>query len=126
VPPPSVSLRLAARLASLGMVAATCLPLVTAATLGCRAGKREAAGAVYYRTVPLSAAGADSLEEALLGQPAFALLHAGSTGAPGAARRGVVLLAPGRAGAVERGRVVAWLRARPEVAAAGVDSAGVW
>jgi hypothetical protein len=104
---------------------ATCLLLAAAATLGCRAGEREPTGAVYYRTVPLSAAGADSLEEALLAQP-LDVMHAASTGAPGAARRGVAILAPGRAGTAARERVVAWLRARPEVAAAGLDSSGVW
>ena len=103
----------------------TFLLLAAAAALGCRAGEREETGAVYYRTVPLSATAADSLEEALLAQP-FDVMHAASTGAPGAARRGVAILAPGRAGTAARERVVAWLRARPEVAAAGLDSAGVW
>jgi hypothetical protein len=105
--------------------AAILLLLGGVTAIGCRAGERETKEALYYRTVPLSAAGADSLEEALMAQP-FAVMHAGSTGAPGAARRGVVLLSPGRAGAAERERVVAWLRARPEVVAAGLDKTRVW
>jgi hypothetical protein len=94
-----------------------------AATLGCRAASSGDDSSVYYSTVPLTDAAAESLASALLRQD-FGISHAASTGAPGGVRRGVVLFESGQAADAER--VVAWLRAQPAVAKAGRDTADVW
>ena len=81
---------------------------------------------VYYRTAPMTAAGADSLGAVLLAQH-LGVSHVVALGpqAGAAPRRGRVAFERGIANRA-RERVIAWLRGRPEVVAAGVEKEPVW
>ena len=96
---------------------------VVALGAGCQA--PEPGAGVYFRTHPLPEAAVTRLEDALQRQP-FPVAQLAVGGDERAAWRGTVRLERGRDGAGERGRVLAWLRSRPEVAAAGEDSLAVF
>ena len=100
------------------------LPLAFGA--GCRDLAVKAGAAVYYRTGPLSAAQREVFERELSDSSGLAVASVDSRGAAEQPSRGVVALERGRDGPAERARAVAWLRGRPEVEAAGEDSASVF
>ena len=81
---------------------------------------------MYYRTAPLSAAQRDAFERALSDESGLAVASVDSRGAPEQPSRGVVALERGHDGAADRGRALAWLRARSEVEAAGEDSTTIF
>jgi hypothetical protein len=93
---------------------------------GCRAGDVPAGAAVYYRTGPLSAAQREAFERELSDSSGLAIASVDARGAAEQPSRGVVALERGHDGPAERARALTWLRARPEVEAAGEDSAAVF
>ena len=97
--------------------------MLAAGLLACD--RRGPDGAVYFRTVPLTVAASDSLREAIMKQD-FHVDHLGSTGQPQGIRRGVILFQAYAADSTSRDRVVTWLRGRPEISAAGLDSSDIW
>lgn len=102
--------------------------LVVAGTLAIAAcgGKRGDESFVYFRTVPMTAAGADSLGGVLLAQHLGASHVAALGPERGAApRKGIVAFEADTTG-TSRERVVAWLRQRPEVVKAGLDKETAW
>ena len=82
---------------------------------------------VYYRTVPMTAAGADSLGAVLLAQR-LGVSHVAAVGPEvGAApRKGIVAFETGSTNRATHQRVIAWLRGRPEVVTAGLDKETIW
>ena len=96
---------------------------VVALGAGCQAPQPGAE--VYFRTRPLAEVAVRGLEDALQRQP-FPPAQLAVGGDEGAPWRGTVRLERGCDGRGERERVLAWLRSRPEVAAAGEDSLAVF
>jgi len=82
---------------------------------------------VYFRTVPMTAAAADSLGAVLLAQR-LGVSHVAAFGPEvgAAARRGMLALEAGSASPATRSRIIAWLEQRPEIVAAGLDKEAVW
>ena len=82
---------------------------------------------VYFRTAPMTAAGADSVGALLLNQH-LGVSHVAAVGPEigTAPRNGVVSFEAGSASRATRDRVIAWLRQRPEVLTAGLHKEGVW
>ena len=91
------------------------------------AANRDDGDFVYFRTVPMTAAAADSLDAVLLAQR-FGTSQVAAFGPDvGAApRRGLVALEAANATPSTRARMIAWLEHRPEIAAAGLDKDVVW
>jgi len=93
---------------------------------GCRDTAVRAGAAVYYRTGPLSAAQRETFERELSDSAGLPIASVDSRGAEDQPSRGAVVLERGRDGRAELERALAWLRARPEVEAAGEDSATIF
>jgi len=93
---------------------------------GCRDVAVKPGAAVYYRTGPLSAAAREAFERELSDSSGLAVASVDARGADEQPSQGVIALERGRDGPTERARALAWLRARPEVEAAGEDSAAVF
>jgi hypothetical protein len=89
--------------------------------------ERSDEGFVYFRTAPMTAAGADSLEAALLAQH-LGVSHVAAVGPEvgSASRNGVVAFEARIMNRVARERVTAWLRARPEIVTVGLDKEAGW
>jgi hypothetical protein len=102
------------------------LLLLVALCAGCRNADVPPGAAVYYRTAPLSAARREAFERELSDSAGLAIASVDSRGAPEQSSRGIVALERGHDGPAERARALAWLRARPEVEAAGEDSTTIF
>jgi len=100
--------------------------LLLALAAGCRDAAVPAGARVYYRTAPLSAAQREAFERELSDSSGLAVALVDARGAAEQPSRGAVALERGHDGPAERARALAWLRARPEVEAAGEDSAAIF
>ena len=102
------------------------LLLLIALATGCRDAAVKPGARVYYRTAPLSAVQRETFERELTDSAGLDVASVASRGAPEQSSRGAVALERGHDGPAERARVLAWLRARPEVEAAGEDSTTIF